>query len=166
LVEKGILTREAAANHPQSNLVTRAVGAQDVLKLDLEIFELQDNDMFVLCSDGLDKELTEQDIADIATREDVTRISDELVELALSRGSRDNVTVLNVLVKDGTATHFGSLPPVRQGATAPPQIEASNELQDDARTDFRRLARKDQPRVSSLLDDEETTVRRPNPNNE
>ena len=166
LVEKGIITREAAVNHPQNNLVTRAVGAQDVLKLDLEIFKLQDNDMFVLCSDGLDKELSEQEIADIATREDATRISDELVELALSRGSRDNVTVLNVLVKNGTATDFGSLRPVRQNAAAPPQIAASDDLQGDPSTDFRPLAQKGQPRGSHLLGEEDNTVRRPNPDNE
>jgi protein phosphatase len=63
LVEKGILSREDAANHPQSNLVTRAVGAQGGLKLDVEIFELNDQDMFVLCSDGLHKEVSEAEIA-------------------------------------------------------------------------------------------------------
>jgi protein phosphatase len=169
LVEKGILTREAAANHPQSNLVTRAVGAQDGLKLDLEIFDLQDNDIFVLCSDGLDKELSEQEIADAALRVDPSKLSDELVELALSRGSRDNVTVVAVMVKDGTATDFSALRPSTP-SRAP--IEAMADLPDDARTDFRRFARPDSPdspdsesqkppQTEPLLDDEDITIRRP-----
>ncbi|MEM7407743.1 MAG: protein phosphatase 2C domain-containing protein, partial [Pseudomonadota bacterium] len=165
LVEKGILSREAAANHPQSNLVTRAVGAQDGLKLDLEIFELHDNDIFVLCSDGLDKEVSEDEIAELAAKEESDRLSDELVELALRRGARDNVTVVTVTVKDGTATDFGSLkPPPRRAPEPRPidtEMEGSDELPEGARTDFRRLAREDDNgRSAKLLDDEEVTIRR------
>jgi protein phosphatase len=101
-VEKGILTREQAASHPQGNLVTRAVGATDVLKLDMEIVELQPGDVFVLCSDGLDKELDSDEILEVVERENDRSLSDVLVDLALSRGSRDNVTVISVEI-DGDA---------------------------------------------------------------
>ena len=163
LIEKGILSREEAANHPQSNLVTRAVGAQDGLKLDLEIFELQNDDLFVLCSDGLDKEVTEAEIASVATREDAARLSDELVELALSRGARDNVTVITVNVKDANATDFGgnSKPPRRPVPEEQTRdIDASHAHDDDDPTDFRRLARK-APSDRWLSDDEEATIRHP-----
>ena len=98
LVERGVLSAEQAANHPQSNLVTRAVGAADVLKLDVEILSLAPGDRFILCSDGLDKELRDEEIRDLLVREDVADPADALVELALSRGSRDNVTVVAVRI--------------------------------------------------------------------
>lgn len=103
LVEKGILTREQAASHPQGNLVTRAVGATDKLKLDLEIVELHDGDVFILCSDGLDKEMSPDEILEVVERKNDRSLSDMLVDLALSRGSRDNVTVVSVHIGDQTA---------------------------------------------------------------
>jgi serine/threonine protein phosphatase PrpC len=107
-VEKGILTREQAASHPQGNLVTRAVGATDVLKLDMEIVELQPGDVFVLCSDGLDKELDSDEILEVVERQNDRSLSDVLVDLALSRGSRDNVTVISVEIDgDAAGTNFG-----------------------------------------------------------
>ncbi len=101
LVERGILSAEDAVDHPQSNLVTRAVGASEALHLDAEIFELEDHDRFVLCSDGLDKELEEPEIASTIEHYDVARLSDRLVDLALSRNARDNVTVVCVEVRAG-----------------------------------------------------------------
>ncbi|NKC14922.1 MAG: serine/threonine-protein phosphatase [Gammaproteobacteria bacterium] len=156
LVEKGILSREDAAGHPQSNLVTRAVGAQDHLKLDMEIFDLQDDDIFVLCSDGLDKELSEQEIAAATLSHAPDAISQELVNLALARGARDNVTVASVTV----------VAQQRQSATAgnPAADDEVKELQREAdedtgaRTDFSRLACNTNP--SPILDDEAVTVRR------
>ncbi len=96
LVEKGILTRLQASTHPQGNLVTRAIGATDTLKLDVEIVELQPGDVFILCSDGLDKEVNPSEMLEIAGRQNERSLSDTLVDLALSRGSRDNVTVVTV----------------------------------------------------------------------
>ena len=52
--------------------------------------------MFVLCSDGLDKEVAEAEIAAIIESDDSPDLSHTLVELALSRGSRDNVTVVTI----------------------------------------------------------------------
>ena len=104
LVEKGILTRLQASSHPQGNLVTRAIGATDVLKLDLEIVELQPGDIFVLCSDGLDKEVKPSEMLQIAGQENERSLSDTLVDLALSRGSRDNVTVVTVHITGNDAS--------------------------------------------------------------
>jgi len=124
LVEKGVLTREEAANHPQTNLVTRAVGASSNLYLDVEIYDLRAGDVYVLCSDGLDKEISEDEIARVITEAvaapqsaaEGTSLSDRLVERALARGARDNVTVVTVEVggdgrtadtRPGTPEHEG-----------------------------------------------------------
>ncbi len=104
LVEKGILTRLQASSHPQGNLVTRAIGATDTLKLDLEIVELQPGDIFIICSDGLDKEVSPSEMLEIAQRENERSLSDTLVDLALSRGSRDNVTVVTVQISGNDTT--------------------------------------------------------------
>ena len=98
LIEKGILTPEEAAGHPQSNLVTRAIGASEQLYVDAEIFDLAHDDCFVLCSDGLDKELSAEDIAEIVATQPIHRMSDALVDLAVERGARDNVTAVCVQV--------------------------------------------------------------------
>jgi len=108
LVDRGVLTAEQATNHPQSNLVTRAVGAADALKLDLEIFTIAPGDQFILCSDGLDKELADYEIYDTVVNHRAAEVADALVELALSRGSRDNVTVVAVAVHNNGDEPNGS----------------------------------------------------------
>jgi serine/threonine protein phosphatase PrpC len=157
LIEKGILSREDAASHPQSNLVTRAVGAQEHLKVDLEIFELEHEDTYVLCSDGLDKEVTEPDIADMAMREDPTALGDELVREALERGARDNVTVIAVTVRDPSKPAL-ERPSPDMVARAAKELEAKETHADgDAKTDFGRLANPKSPHL--LVDHDDVTVR-------
>ena len=56
-VEQGHMLREDAENHPGANIITRAVGADDALHLDSEFHDLRHRDRFLLCSDGLYKEL-------------------------------------------------------------------------------------------------------------
>ena len=102
LVDKGVLSPKQALHHPHTNLLTRAIGATDALVLDLEIVELAPGDVFVMCSDGLDKEVSPTEIANTIQAGWEQSLSHSLVELALSRGSRDNVTVVAVHIR-GTA---------------------------------------------------------------
>ncbi len=96
LTERGVITPEQAVNHPQGNLVTRAVGASDALHLDLEIIQLRPGDRILLCSDGLDKEVSDEEIQQAMREYPDAGFVEPLVELALQRGSRDNVTVVGV----------------------------------------------------------------------
>lgn len=94
LVEVGLLSREEAEKHPQANRITRAIGASDQVFVDLEIFALHKDDRFLLCSDGLYKELSDAEIgAALAGDGDAAR---ETVEAAVARGARDNVTVITI----------------------------------------------------------------------
>ncbi|MGA7801905.1 MAG: protein phosphatase 2C domain-containing protein [Gammaproteobacteria bacterium] len=95
-VEQGRLLREDAESHPAANIITRAVGAADELYLDAEFHDLRHRDRFLLCSDGLYKELSEQEIQDIMPRGNCADVCRALVSLALERGCRDNVTVVVV----------------------------------------------------------------------
>lgn len=157
LVEKGILSREDAASHPQSNLVTRAVGAQDVLKVDLEIFGLEHEDTYILCSDGLDKEVSEDEIVEFVLREEPEALGIELVAQALEAGARDNVTVISVTVRDPERPPLPRPMPVSLSDSVKELTAAGDdEIDESARTDFGRLAR----RPAMLLDDEDVTIRR------
>jgi serine/threonine protein phosphatase PrpC len=98
LVERGVLTPEQAVDHPHGNLVTRAVGAADNLFVDVEIVDIQPGDVFILCSDGLEKEIAEEEISAMVQNNGSSRLSHQLVERALSVGARDNVTVISVAI--------------------------------------------------------------------
>jgi protein phosphatase/serine/threonine-protein phosphatase Stp1 len=93
LVDQGTLSEAEAESHPQANVITRAIGAAGELLLDKVSARLLPGDRFLLCSDGLFKAVPEAELgplfldgADAAA----------LVEEALRRGARDNVTVVTV----------------------------------------------------------------------
>jgi type VI secretion system protein ImpM len=76
------------------NIVTRALGADPELLIDTITFEAQPDDVYLLCSDGLVKEVAHHEIADSFSRGGCQQISQVLIDLALARGARDNVTVI------------------------------------------------------------------------
>lgn len=104
LVDQGRLAPDSADAHPAANVVTRAVGARQSLEIDAQICEIKNDDRFLLCSDGLTKELTEQEIADELARIDVDGLPQALVNQARERGGRDNVTVVVVQFLSPDAT--------------------------------------------------------------
>jgi protein phosphatase/serine/threonine-protein phosphatase Stp1 len=93
LVDSGALSPEEAERHPQANVITRAIGAEGPLELDKVADRLHPGDRFMLCSDGVFKELPE---AEIARHMSQGVEADELVQRAVSAGGRDNVTVVVV----------------------------------------------------------------------
>ncbi len=97
MVAAGLITRVEARSHPNANVVTRAVGAGEVLYIDVDAEPLEPGDRFVLCSDGLDKELDDGEIgailADHAGDNDGDAV-EALIHQALSRTGRDNITVV------------------------------------------------------------------------
>ena len=96
LVDMGVLNEIEAESHPQANVVTRAVGADDTLELDKMRDRLQAEDVFLLCSDGLSKVVPDSDIAEILEQDDLNGAVQQLVDTALARGSRDNITAVAV----------------------------------------------------------------------
>jgi len=96
LVERGELKREEAEAHPKANVITRAVGAAPSLFLDMDILELQHDDIFLLCSDGLFKEVTEAEIYAALKVLPPDQVVHELMKLAIERGARDNVTIISI----------------------------------------------------------------------
>ncbi|MFS8584181.1 MAG: Stp1/IreP family PP2C-type Ser/Thr phosphatase, partial [Acidimicrobiia bacterium] len=117
LVREGSLSPEEAAVHPQRNIVTRVLGPQDEVRVDVFAVDPHDGDRFVLCSDGLFSEVPEPAIAAVlATTEDPEEAAHELVRLAVDGGGRDNVTVVVVdVVGDGSRAAEASAALARDG---------------------------------------------------
>ena len=97
MVEAGLITDEQAARHPRRNILTRAVGVDPKLKLDAIVDQLEANDKFLLCSDGLSTVVSDEEIRDgleADSPEETT--AQKLLRLTLSRGAPDNVTVIAI----------------------------------------------------------------------
>jgi serine/threonine protein phosphatase PrpC len=93
MIEQGLLARAEAAHHPLSHLLTRAVGAQPGLCIELDICPLQAGDRFLLCSDGLDKHVADDELARYLTLPEADICANKLLELTLARGATDNVSL-------------------------------------------------------------------------
>ena len=96
LIEQGLLKPEDAELHPSANIITRAVGGTNDLHVDLDLFELQSRDRYLVCSDGLYKELSDSEMRDRLANGNCKQVCDSLVSTALERKCADNVTVVVV----------------------------------------------------------------------
>src|SRR5262245_32093891 len=95
-LERGILTEDSARTHPERHVLTRALGMPSPVRPSFSTHSLQDDDLLILCSDGLTKMLDNRDIAFMMTKAegDPIRACDLLIAGALERGGEDNVTVV------------------------------------------------------------------------
>jgi len=95
LYQNGSLTLEEARNHPQRNVLTRALGAKEEPQIDLICTEALPEDLLVLCTDGLHNHVPAEDILRVISESgfDLKAGVTNLVNLALERGGNDNITV-------------------------------------------------------------------------
>jgi protein phosphatase len=101
LVREGRLTAEQAESHPQKAIVTRALGTDSEVDVDVYTVDVKVGDRVILCSDGLTDMVRERDIERIARSEiDPQRAAERLVDAANSAGGVDNITVIVLLVED------------------------------------------------------------------
>ncbi|MGB3680883.1 MAG: Stp1/IreP family PP2C-type Ser/Thr phosphatase, partial [Rubrobacteraceae bacterium] len=98
LVRSGDLTRAQAAEHPQKNLITRALGADEDVEVDTMVLPVKAGDRFLLCSDGLSDMVPEDRIAEILTgpSENPEGPARQLLSEALEAGGADNITIVLV----------------------------------------------------------------------
>ena len=96
----GVLTEDAAASAPLGHVITRALGTQRVVEPEVRTLQADPGDLFLLCSDGLTRELPDAAIAVLLARtaETLETHAEALVEAALQGGGRDNVTCMLVAV--------------------------------------------------------------------
>lgn len=95
MVRLGGIDREAARNHPEKNIITRAIGASRTVDADLFTVELTRGDIILMCSDGLTNMLEDEEILSIMQKEkDLESRALALVKAANDNGGKDNIAVI------------------------------------------------------------------------
>jgi serine/threonine protein phosphatase PrpC len=95
LLKSGGLTEKEAKNHPQRNVLTRAIGTSVQVEVDVTERPVHNGDILILCTDGLSNLVKIEEIKQMAeVNESLAERAKNLVECALDRGGRDNVTVV------------------------------------------------------------------------
>ncbi len=100
LVDSGNLNAADAEHHPHANIITRAVGAdEETLELDKVIGRVEPGDLFLLCSDGLTKTLSDPELQTLLSKQDNLPPPDRLIAAALAQNVNDNVTAVVIAVQ-------------------------------------------------------------------
>jgi serine/threonine protein phosphatase PrpC len=101
-VKAGLLTRDQASSHGRSNVINRALGVDRDVEVEVKQIKLRDGARFLLCSDGVYRHLSDEEIAGVlAGNKDPQRAADELKRMVHERGADDNLTA--VVVQAGRA---------------------------------------------------------------
>lgn len=94
MVREGLLTAQEAENHPRRNVLQRSMGVSEEVEVDVRgPIDLQEGDVFIICSDGLHGVVKEEEMKQVA-RLAVEAAADEFLRRALEKGAPDNVTVI------------------------------------------------------------------------
>src|SRR6185295_4585067 len=127
-VRAGRMTAEQAANHPSKNVISRALGAENDVEVDMKVIEVDDGTEFLLCTDGITRHIPDHELRHLLiTHADLPTLCRELKRLCYERGAEDNLTAVVVCVgqplsaadrvDDLDRTMSPEAPPI---ATAPP----------------------------------------------
>ncbi|MGV8980247.1 Stp1/IreP family PP2C-type Ser/Thr phosphatase [Clostridium sp.] len=94
LLDNGTITEEKARNHPNKNIITRALGTNELVEVDLFDVDLTNIIKCILCTDGLTNDVTYSEMYDIIMENDNISSCKMLVDLSKSKGGRDNISVI------------------------------------------------------------------------
>jgi PPM family protein phosphatase len=96
LVRNNKLTEEQAESHPQRSVITRALGPEPSVQVDVDVFEAKAGDLFMVCSDGLTSMVREDKLKPLLTERErpLDELGRELIDAANAAGGRDNITVI------------------------------------------------------------------------
>ena len=105
----GVYNREQAALDPQKNVLVRTVGFEDDVQVDVFVYKVNKNDIFLCCSDGLHGKVSDEDMLflinkfipnpSVATQEDADKVIQALIDLANENGGQDNITAILVIAQ-------------------------------------------------------------------
>lgn len=95
LLDLGKINQNEAKHHPNKNIITRAVGTARALKIDQFRLEIEEDDIYMLCTDGLTDYLNDEEIlTQIMSRDNYKETLESLARIAKERGGKDNITLL------------------------------------------------------------------------
>ena len=98
-VRAGRMTPEQAANHPSKNVISRALGAEQAVEVDMKTMEVEEGTEFLLCTDGITRHITDNELRQLLVlNNDLEEVCRELKRRCYERGAEDNLTVLVVRV--------------------------------------------------------------------
>lgn len=106
LVDQHLISPEEAESHPMANVITRAIGIEEPLELDVLHLDFMEGDQFLLCSDGLSRLLSMAEIQNLMQTVSLEESVKTMVHTALVRGAPDNVTVISVQSDDDRTVVF------------------------------------------------------------
>ena len=100
LVDAGAITEEEAFDHPQKNIITNSMLTDE--DVDVDVFEVipKEGDIFLLCTDGLNDMLRDKEIENIMQTTPFEEMAKRLIDAALARGGKDNVSVILAKMED------------------------------------------------------------------
>ncbi|MDF1485201.1 Stp1/IreP family PP2C-type Ser/Thr phosphatase [Ramlibacter sp. H39-3-26] len=102
-VDAGLLTQQQAASSINRNLVTRALGVEDVALLEINDYAVEAGDLYLMCSDGLSDMVSDEDIARILAADGtLEQKATQLIDAANAQGGRDNISALLTKAKAGS----------------------------------------------------------------
>lgn len=98
-VRAGRMTPEQAANHPSKNVISRALGAEEGVEVDMKTMEVEEGTEFLLCTDGITRHISDNEIRQLLVINDnLEAVCNELKQRCYERGAEDNLTVVVVRV--------------------------------------------------------------------
>lgn len=100
-IQLGQITVEEAENHPESNVITRAIGAGPEIYIDINAFSTQIGDIFLLCTDGLYNMVSKDQMSQVLQESPIEQAVENLIQLALEHGADDNVSVILIKGEQG-----------------------------------------------------------------
>ncbi len=100
MIENGEITEQEAKKHPNRNVITRALGVREKVDIDYNEIMLSDDDILLICTDGLTNFVEDKKIAKIIKKNKISEYPDVLIDTANNNGGGDNITVVTVAVKE------------------------------------------------------------------
>jgi PPM family protein phosphatase len=98
-VRAGRMTAEQAVNHPSKNVISRALGADNTVEVDMKVIEVDDGTEFLLCTDGITRHIPDHELRQLLlTHDDLAGVCAELKQRCFERGAEDNLTAVLVCV--------------------------------------------------------------------
>ena len=158
-VRAGRMTAEQAANHPSKNIISRALGAEPDVEIDLKTIMVEPGTTFLLCSDGITRHVDDGEIGRLLSNGNPASICERLKEMCYARGAEDNLTAVVVRVAPEEASTFAVDHDFRETeeptvATARSPFESTADTSNDLQNRYQATSEE----VTTLddLDDDES----------
>jgi PPM family protein phosphatase len=99
-IRAGVLTPEEARHHKLRNIITRSLGYQEEVEVDIQVRPVKQNDQFLLCTDGLSNFLDRPEMEEILRQSSPQAAARQLVDIACQRGGDDNITMIITRIEE------------------------------------------------------------------